>query len=115
MAVVSGSLIRPVFETGGVGGAVHNSFPSSNRQGIKRASFGSSQGKLRKRPANPTSNLSNQVHTRHMEPTRPARIVWLLLAALMVAAWALIIWVATEVTSTALQTLQYIVDLAQMP
>jgi hypothetical protein len=49
-----------------------------------------------------------------MEPTRPARIVWLMLAALMVAAWALIIWVATEVTRTALETLQYIVDLAQM-
>jgi hypothetical protein len=49
-----------------------------------------------------------------MEPTRPARIVWLLLAALMIAAWALISWIATEVTTTALQTLQYIVDLAQM-
>jgi hypothetical protein len=49
-----------------------------------------------------------------MEPTRPARIVWLMLAGLMVAAWALIIWVATEVTRTALETLQYIVDLAQM-
>jgi len=45
---------------------------------------------------------------------RPARIVWLMLAALMIAAWALIIWVATEVTRTALETLQYIVDLAQM-
>ena len=49
-----------------------------------------------------------------MEPSRPARIVWLMLAALMIAGWALIIWVATEVTRTALDTLQYIVDLAQL-
>jgi hypothetical protein len=31
----------------------------------------------------------------------------------MLAAWALIIWVATVVTQTALDTLAYIVDLAQ--
>ena len=36
-------------------------------------------------------------------------------AALMVVGWALIIWVATEVTQTALDTLSYIVELAQMP
>jgi len=48
-----------------------------------------------------------------MEPKAPARTVWLILAALMISAWALIIWVATEVTRTALETLQYIVDLAQ--
>ena len=57
--------------------------------------------------------MSNTRHTGHME-NRPQRIVWLMLAALMIAAWALIIWVATEVTRTALETLQYIVDLAQM-
>ena len=49
-----------------------------------------------------------------METNKPHRSVLLLLAALMIAAWALIIWVATEVTRTALETLQYIVDLAQM-
>jgi predicted metal-binding membrane protein len=48
-----------------------------------------------------------------MEPTAPKRIVWILLAVLMVLAWALIIWVATEVTRTALEQLQYIVELAQ--
>lgn len=48
-----------------------------------------------------------------MEPSRPARIVWLVLAALMITGWALIIWIAMEVTRTALETLQYIVDLAQ--
>jgi hypothetical protein len=41
-------------------------------------------------------------------------MVWLMLAGLMIAAWALIIWVATEVTRTALDTLQYIVELAQL-
>jgi hypothetical protein len=49
-----------------------------------------------------------------MEPTRPARIVWLIFAGLLVAAWALIIWVAMLVTQTALDTLSYIVKLAQM-
>jgi hypothetical protein len=58
-------------------------------------------------------NLSNSRHTGHME-NRPHRIVWIMLAALMVASWAAIIWVASEVTRTALETLQYIVDLAQM-
>lgn len=48
-----------------------------------------------------------------MDPKAPARTVWLFLAALMISAWALIIWIATEVTRTALETLQYIVDLAQ--
>jgi hypothetical protein len=45
---------------------------------------------------------------------RPQRMVWIMLAAMMIAAWAAIIWVASEVTRTALETLQYIVDLAQM-
>lgn len=48
-----------------------------------------------------------------MEPTKPARAVWIILAAFLVAAWALIIWIAMEVTRTALETLAYIVDLAQ--
>jgi hypothetical protein len=48
-----------------------------------------------------------------MNPTKPARIVLLVLAGLLVAAWALIIWVAMQVTQTALETLAYIVDLAQ--
>ena len=49
-----------------------------------------------------------------METNKPARIVLLIIGALMLAGWALIIWVATLVTQTALDTLQYIVDLAQM-
>lgn len=57
--------------------------------------------------------MSNTSHTLSMEPTKPARAVWIILAALLVAAWALIIWIAMEVTRTALETLAYIVDLAQ--
>lgn len=57
--------------------------------------------------------MSNTSHTLTMDLEKPKRSVWIVLAALMVSAWALIIWIATEVTRTALETLQYIVDLAQ--
>lgn len=49
-----------------------------------------------------------------MEPTKPQRIVLLLLGALMLVGWALIIWIAMIVTHSAVEVLQYIVDLAQM-
>ena len=49
-----------------------------------------------------------------MEPSKPAKLVLLILGAFMLVAWALIIWVATVVTQTALETLQYIIDLAQL-
>lgn len=49
-----------------------------------------------------------------MEPSKPQRIVLLLLGAFMLAAWAIIIWVATVVTQTMLSTLTYIVDLSQL-
>lgn len=48
-----------------------------------------------------------------MEPTQPKKVVLLILAAFMVCSWALVIWIATVVTQTALDTLAYIVDLAQ--
>jgi hypothetical protein len=48
-----------------------------------------------------------------MEPERPGRAVWLAMAALMIAAWALIIWLAMEVARTALEALQFIMDLAR--
>lgn len=48
-----------------------------------------------------------------MEPTKPQKVVLIVLAAFMLSAWALIIWIATIVTKTALDTLSYIVDLAQ--
>jgi len=49
-----------------------------------------------------------------MEPTKPAKIVLLVLGALLCAAWGLIIWTATIVAQTMLDTLSYIVDIAQM-
>jgi hypothetical protein len=49
-----------------------------------------------------------------MEPTKPAKILLLVLAVFMLAAWALIIMVATVVTQSMLDTLSYIVELAQM-
>jgi hypothetical protein len=50
-----------------------------------------------------------------MNPPKPAVVVLLILALLMVVAWALVIWVAIQVTQTQLGTLSYIVELAQMP
>ena len=49
-----------------------------------------------------------------METPKPAKIVLLVLVALLAAAWALIIWVAKVVSQTMLDTLSYIVELAQM-
>lgn len=49
-----------------------------------------------------------------MEVPKPQKIVLVIIAAAMVGGWALVIWVATIVTQTALETLSYIVDLAQM-
>lgn len=49
-----------------------------------------------------------------MDTPKPQKVVLLVLAALLVGAWALIIWVAIQVTQTALETLSYIVELAQM-
>lgn len=49
-----------------------------------------------------------------MEPTKPQKSLLLALGALLSASWALIIWVATVVTQTMLDTLAYIVDLSQM-
>jgi cbb3-type cytochrome oxidase cytochrome c subunit len=49
-----------------------------------------------------------------MDVSKPRKSVLLILAVLLVAAWGIIIWVATLVTQTALETLSYIVELAQM-
>ena len=114
MAVVSGSLISSVFKAGGVGGAVHNSFPSSNRQGIKKRAQRASTGNLLKKCGEAPMVLSHSSHTGHMEPAKPARIVLLILGALLCAAWGLIIWTATIVAQTMLDTLSYIIELAQM-
>lgn len=49
-----------------------------------------------------------------MEPAKPAAIVLLILAVLLIAAWGLVVWVAMSITHTLIDTLSYIVDLAQM-
>lgn len=49
-----------------------------------------------------------------MEPTKPARAVLLILGLLMLGAWALVIWMAVIVSHTLIDTLMYIVKLAQM-
>lgn len=49
-----------------------------------------------------------------MEPTKPQRIVLMILGVFMLLAWALIIWVGVLVTQSMIETLQYIVDLAQL-
>jgi hypothetical protein len=49
-----------------------------------------------------------------MNPPKPQKVVLLILAALLLGAWALIIYMATIVTQSMLDTLSYIVDLAQL-
>jgi hypothetical protein len=48
-----------------------------------------------------------------METSKPGKIVLLIIGVLLLAGWALVVWVAMLVTHTALETLAYIVDLAQ--
>lgn len=64
--------------------------------------------------AEPRLNLSHTSHTRHMDTDKPKAIVLFIIGILMLVGWVLVIWVACEVTTAALHTLQYIVDLAQM-
>ena len=59
-------------------------------------------------------SLSHTSHTRNMEPSKPAKVILAIVGAFMLVAWALIIWVVTVVTQTALETLQYIIELAQL-
>jgi hypothetical protein len=49
-----------------------------------------------------------------MNPSKPAAIVLIILVAMLVAAWALIIWVALQVSTVVLDTLNMIVELAAM-
>lgn len=49
-----------------------------------------------------------------MEPTKPAKLVLFVVGVLMLVGWALIIWIATIVTHTAVEVLAYIVELAQL-
>lgn len=49
-----------------------------------------------------------------MEPTRPARIVWILMLVFIVLWWLGIAWLAIQVTETIVLMLRYVVDLAQL-
>lgn len=60
------------------------------------------------------NSLSHSSHTGHMETNKPEKIVLWILGIGLLLGWALVIWVCTIVTHTAVETLAYIVDLAQM-
>lgn len=49
-----------------------------------------------------------------MEPTKPVRVVLLILGMMLAGCWALLIWIATIVTDTMLRVLSYIVEMAGM-
>jgi hypothetical protein len=49
-----------------------------------------------------------------MEPTRPVKVVLFILGILMIACWAVLIWMATVVTDVVLRVLNSVVELAQM-
>lgn len=53
-------------------------------------------------------------NTDHMEPTRPARIVWILMLVFVVLWWCGIAWLAIQVTETIVMMLKYVVELAQL-
>lgn len=58
--------------------------------------------------------LSTTRHTGHMEPNRPARVVWILMLVFLVLWWTGIAWLAIQVTETIILMLRYVVELAQM-
>jgi len=49
-----------------------------------------------------------------MEPTKPARSVWIFLVVFLVAAWIALVYLAVVVTETVVAMLQYVVELAQL-
>lgn len=64
--------------------------------------------------AKPEFPLSLTRHTGHMEPSRPARIVWILMLVFVVLWWIAIGWLAVQVTETIIMMLRYVVELAQL-
>lgn len=68
---------------------------------------------LRHSCGRPEHLLSLRAHTSPMDLTKPQKVVLLIIALVTIGAWALIIFVATVVTRTALESLAYIVELAQ--
>jgi hypothetical protein len=57
---------------------------------------------------------SHWIEADRMEPTKPAKIVLVIVALVTCSAWALLLWIASVVTDTMLRVLQYVVELAQM-
>jgi hypothetical protein len=49
-----------------------------------------------------------------MEPTKPARAVWIFLLAFLIAAWIALVYLAVVVTETVVAMLEYVVELAQL-
>ena len=89
-------------------GKGHRSRDSSERSEVLSAP------NLTKPFAKPSRPLSLTAHTGHMEPSGPARNVWLFLAVFLGVAWAAIIWLAVEVSNTTLAMIRYVVELAQL-
>lgn len=70
--------------------------------------------KLSQPCAKPNIPLSPTRHTCPMEPTRPARIVWILALVFLALWWLGIAWLAIQVTETIVMMLRYVVELAQL-
>jgi hypothetical protein len=49
-----------------------------------------------------------------MDPTKPARSVWIFLAVFLAACWIALVWLAIIVTETVVAMLEYVVELAQL-
>jgi len=58
--------------------------------------------------------LSLTLHTGHMDPKAPARIVWIFLVIFLAVAWGAIVMLAIIVTETVVAMLEYVVELAQL-
>jgi hypothetical protein len=107
--------IHPVFKLGGLGGRAqpYSYLPKQGASKTGPRSARSSE-KLREKRVRALEYLSHWIHAELMETSKPQKVVLLILGAFLLVAWALIIWVATVVTQTALETLQYIIELAQL-
>jgi hypothetical protein len=112
---VGAPLESPRFFAGGFGGA-RQPFVCLHLETCTKKEHpqGALNTSLRQKCANHSSTLSHSRHTGNMQPTKPERAVLLILGLLLVGAWALIIWMAVIVSHTLIDTLEYIVKLAQM-
>jgi len=77
--------------------------------GLKAFPYGES---FRENGAKNCIPLSNTSHTRHMHKARVSYWIHAVLALCATVVWAGIIWVALQVSTIVLKTLEQIVDLA---